>query len=387
MSLLTALLISALADAPQVQVTTLTGKSHSGSVLSAGSNSWKLQVGSEKVDVPLTQILEVRVSSQAVTQAKPAARRIVLTDGTRLGVTAVTVTGSDLKFQLADGAEALLPREVLSSIRFAESPHRLDDEWEALQQRERRQDMLAVPKEKLDFIEGVVGDVGPKQLSLLLEDEPIPVPLEKVFGVVYYRADPPKTKVSGIVELSSGDRIAVQSVSVKGEAAILTLATGPQLKMPVSSIRVFDFSSQKLTWLSSLEPRDVKHEFRFIDPAPSLARDKDVWGEPLKLGTQKYSRGVCIRSKTQVRYRLNGDYSRFQAWMGIQNGYSGEVRVTMSVDGEKILEQIVKPGAEKPHRVDLDVAGHFNLDVLVDFGTLENDIGDHLVLGDARLLK
>ena len=140
------------------------------------------------------------------------------------------------------------------------------------------------------------------------------------------------------------------------------------------------------TWLSGLDPRDVKHEFRFIDPAPTMANDRDVWGEPLKIGKQSFARGVAIRSKTELRYRLNGDFSRLQAWIGIQQGYRGDVRLQLSLDGEKVFDQIVEPKTDAVP-FDLDVSDRFNLDVLVDYGSLQSDIGDHLILGNARLLR
>lgn len=73
--------------------------------------------------------------------------------------------------------------------------------------------------------------------------------------------------------------------------------------------------------------------------------------------------------------------------MGIQHGYAGDVHVEISADGERLLTQNVSPQDESPFEVDLDVSGKFVLEILVDYGKVESDIGDHLVLAEARLLK
>jgi hypothetical protein len=247
--------------------------------------------------------------------------------------------------------------------------------------------MLVVQKgETLDFVEGTIGDVTESAIVLLLDGEKIEVPREKAFGVIYFRNVEEAARPTGFVELLGGDRLAIRSVEIKDSFASVVLTADVAVGIPLSSIIRFDLSTNKLTWLSSLDPRDVKHEFRFIDPAPTMANDRDVWGEPLKVGKQSFARGVAIRSKTELRYRLNGDFSRLQAWAGIQHGYLGDVRLQLSLDGEKVFDQIVEPKSDVV-LIDLDVANRFNLDVLVDYGSLQSDIGDHLILGNARLLK
>ena len=112
-------------------------------------------------------------------------------------------------------------------------------------------------------------------------------------------------------------------------------------------------------------------------------------GGPLRLGNKIYSRGLCIHSKTLLKYRLGGEYRRFQAVTGIDhlvasNGY-GDCRLVISGDGKKLLEADVK-AKDSPRPLDLDVANVVNLEVLVDFGG-NLDISDHLDLADAKLVK
>ncbi len=382
--LLGGLLATLLANAaPTVEVTTITGPARQGTLTSADASNWVVNVDGQDVTIPTSEILDVHLKHETPVPATAQPVQVRLIDGSSLGASQIGI--ADRTTTLSQRIK--LPAASVLSVRFAASPSTVDDKWDELHDRERREDMLVVQKgETLDFVEGTIGDVTDDTLVLLLDGEKIEVPREKAFGVIFYRNAEESARPSGFVELAGGDRLGIRSVEVKGDTATAVLTAGAEVELPLTSISGFDLSTDKLTWLSTLEPRDVKHESRFIDPAPTMANDRDVWGEPLKIGKQSFVRGVAIRSKTTLRYRLNGDFTRLQAQIGIQKGYRGDVRLELSLDGEKVFDQIVKPN-EDPKPLDLDVTDRFNLDVLVDYGSLQSDIGDHLILGGARLLR
>lgn len=382
-----AMMLLAMVSATPVEISTIDGAKHSGTLTSADANAWKLDADGKVIELPLANILEARLpSKEQTTSASP--HETVLTDGSRIATTTVALSGEKLTIAAASTDSIQLPRSAIGNVRLAESPSSVDDQWAALLERERREDWLVLRKQdKLDFVPGVISQINETHVSLLLDGDTVPVPRPKVFGVILRQRQADSSKPNGIVELVSGDRLTVRSVTSKGTDFTLQLAAGPSIEVPMESVKVFDFSAGKLTWLSSLKPRDLKHEFRFIDPAAALKNDKDVWGDKLQLGNQTFSRGLCIRSKTTVQYRLNGDHSRFVALMGIQQGYAGDVRVEISADGQRLLSKDVTPRDEAPFEVDLDISGKFTLQILVDYGKVESDIGDHLVLAEARLLK
>ncbi|MBI1309913.1 hypothetical protein GC176_01295 [bacterium] len=377
-----------LADAGAiVEVTTISGPAQKGTLISGDATVWTVNVDGNEIRIPAREILDVRLQHDAPPAVTTPAVRVRLIDGSRLGASQVGIADRKTTLTLSGDREIAFPDTSVLSVRLAASPSTVDTKWEELHTRERRQDMLVVQKgETLDFVEGTVGNITNTTIVLLLDGEKVEVPRERAFGVIYYRNAEEVARPSGFLELSGGDRLAIRSLEVKGDSVNAVLTAGADVTLPLAAIERFDLSSDKLTWLSSLDPRDVKHEFRYIDPAPVMANDRDVWGEPLKIGRQAFARGVAIRSKTELRYRLNGDFSRLQAWAGIQQGYRGDVRLQLSLDGEIVFDQIVKPNDE-PKSIDLEIRDRFNLDVLVDYGSLQSDIGDHLILGNARLLK
>tara|TARA_R110002072_G_scaffold284587_1_gene449067 strand:+ start:108055 stop:109218 length:1164 start_codon:yes stop_codon:yes gene_type:complete len=382
-----AMVLLAMVSATPVEISTIDGARHAGTLTSADADFWKVESNGKVVDVPLSSILEARLPANG--EASPAAlHETVLTDGSQIGTRTVALAGDRLTIAAASTESIQLPRSAIENIRLAESPSSVDDQWTALLERERREDWLVLRKQdKLDFVPGVISEINETHVVLLLDGDSVPVPRPKVFGVILRQRQTETARPGGIIELVSGDRLAVQSVSSKGDDFTLHLTAGPSIVVPILSVRSADFSADKLTWLSSLKPRDIKHEFRFIDPAAAMKNDQDVWGDELRLGNQTFTRGLCIRSKTVVQYRLNGDYSRFVALMGIQHGYAGDVHVQISADGQHLLTQDVSPQDEAPFKIDLNISGKFTLEILVDYGKVESDIGDHLVLAEARLLK
>lgn len=248
--------------------------------------------------------------------------------------------------------------------------------------------MLVIRKnDVLDFVEGVVGKITPSDVQILLDGEPVTVKREKVFGVVVFQRGAANQKPIGSLDLVNGDKLFARSVALSNGEFQVTLPTGGEAKVPLAQVRRVDFSLGKLTWLGDLKPRDMKHDFILMDGLPEYGVDRSLLGERLRVGDKFFDRGVWIHSKTRLKYRLEGDYSRFQAWMGIQSSHTGNVHVEFLADGQKLMEADVLAGAKAPQRVDLDLKGKFVLEVVVDYGDDGDDIGDHLTLGDARLTK
>jgi hypothetical protein len=383
------MMLLAMVSAPQVEVSTIEGARHSGTLISAAADSWTIEADGKSVKVALAGILEARLESKSVATAV-FPHETILVDGSRIGTSSVVLSGQMLTITASATNSIELPRSAIGNVRLAESPSSVDDQWAALLERERREDWLVIRKQdKLDFVPGVVSEITDQHVSLLLDGETVPVPRAKVFGVILRQRQADNEKSSGIVELVSGDRLAVRAVTSKGDDFVLQLAAGPTMTIPITSVRAVDFSADKLTWLSSLKPRDIKHEFRFIGWAAPVRNDRDSWGGDafLRLGNATFTRGVCIRSKAVVQYRLNGDYRRFVSLMGIQQDYQGGVHIEILADGQKLLDQEVSWQDEKPFNVDLDVTGKFLLEIRVDYGEDKDDIGDNLVLAEARLLK
>jgi hypothetical protein len=388
MKLMAALMLLNLADAPQVEIEAVSGQKTVGQVMSLDAAGWTIKTSEKEVKLDARSVLSMRLTAGAGTVGKRGGVEVVLEDGAHIGAKTIELDGKQATLESNIAGKLSLDRTVLASVRLVASPTAVDETWAELLKREKKQDMLVIRKgEVLDFVEGVIGKVTAEHVNLLLDDENVPVPRAKVFGLIFYqRASQKSAKASARVDFINGDRLLLRQVASDGTAFHMTAVTGAKFSVPINQVKELDLSFGKLKWLSDLEPRDIKHEFRLIDVGSEYEVNEDVDGGRLRIGNNEYTRGVSIRSKTEVRYRLDGDYNRFQSWVGIQKGYGGDVRIVIKADGKPLHNSIVKPN-EKPVRIDLDVGGKYSLEVLVDYGTVQSDVGDHLVLADAVLLK
>jgi hypothetical protein len=388
MNFSTLLVLVAAATAPRVEVSTLSGDEVSGNLTSITAETWTLDVAGKPVDVVGSQVLSTRFFVAGQTAGEKEPLELSLTDGSLLHLKAALANSNEVEAASDITGEVKIPRNFVRSLRFVKAPTSVDDAWKELASRTTRQDMIVVRKnDVLDFVEGVIGEITETQVNVLLDGENIPVKRERVFGLIFYQRQPGKAGSAARVQLLNGDILQARKVSsAEGASLSLTLASGPEISVAADQVKTVDFSSGRLAWIDELTPREKKHEFEVIDVVPDYRVNRDIYGSRLKVGRRAFDRGVCVRSKTLVRYRLDGDFSRFQTWIGIQHGYAGDVTVTISCDGTELFTGDVLPNAEA-QRLDLDVSGKYSLEVLVDFGKVKSDIGDHLVLGDARLLK
>lgn len=396
-ALASALLTAALLAAPQVKLVTLDGDERQGELRGISAAAVTL-VGVEGVDdgtveAPLANVLEVEFpAADPADHPAPAPILVELTDGSRIACTGVELGARDATLETRSAGKLTVPVTSVAAVRFVDAAGPHQETWNELRDRDANTDLLVVKKgDVLDHLAGVVESVDEKSVQFLFDGNKIPVARDRVFGLIYTGRDAAKGEPVCEVRLAGDERINARALELKDEAIELDLLAGGKLTVPVAAVRSLDFSLGKVRFLSQMEPREVKYT-PFFDVTWEYRRDSNLDGEPIRVGDQTFRRGLCIHSKTQLRYRLGGEYRRFQAQMGIDRavGREGDVKVTIggvTTTGQdrRLFEGDVK-GTDDPVSLDLDVTGLRDLEILVDFGG-NLDIADHLSLGDARVIK
>ncbi|HCD03286.1 MAG TPA: hypothetical protein DER64_22455 [Planctomycetaceae bacterium] len=341
--------------------------------------------------VPTGQVLDIRfpLTERVSKPPKPVAAWVRMVDGSRIGCRAVVATPRQVKLQTRHLGEMAVPAARISAVRFGKAERGVVDSWRDLLVREIKRDRLVILKGKtLDYLDGVVGEINDKQVNFLLDGDEIPVPLERVYGIIFFRKATSQAVSPKVCQaaLRGGDTFGLTAVSVEGKTCQGVLAGGAKVSLPVAQLERLDFAASRIIYLSAMTPRDVEH-VPYFDVTWKYRRDRNLDGGPLKVGGQRFARGLALHSKTRLVYSLAARHRRFQAWMGIDAlvGRRGNVHVVISADGKTLLETDVK-GTDKPRLVDLDVTGRRQLQILVDFGG-DLDIADHLDLAEARLIR
>jgi hypothetical protein len=376
------------AASPPVELTTVTGRRVTGALSELSADHASIKEKGKEVRVPLAEVLDLRtVRPKPAVAPDPRRPEVALTDGSRLYWSALQVADRQVTVDSPQLGKLSVPLTAVSSIRLGALERQIADAWKDLSAREVNQDMLVIAKGAvLDHLDGTVGTIDATTIHFVLDGEERTANRTRVFGIVYARRNAEGSKPVCELATTGGDFLKAQSAVLSDGQLKIGILGGAQLVVPAEQVVTLDFSSGKVRFLSQLEPREVKYT-PFFDQVWTYCRDRPRDGGSLRLGNKEYARGLWIHSRTFLKYRLSGDYRRFQAVMGIDQAVAplGNVHVVISGDGKTLLESDVR-GSDPPQNLDLDVAGVRDLEILVDFGG-DLDIADHLDLADAKVIK
>jgi hypothetical protein len=417
------LLLSAVAAmapsdvAADVTATTLDGASVAGRLESWANGQIVLATPGGRRQIAESELLSLR---RPADQSPPGPADLVpaveLVDGTVLPVTGYRASGATATVALdspsAVGQAAVtVPARQIAAVRLRPLSADLARQWNEIRALGLAGDVLVVLKhdgQSLDYVEGIVGNVSAKEVQFSMEGRSARVGLADVAGLVYYRTDRQPGREPHCV-LTAGGALRINASDVRLDDGLLQVTTAGDVKLswPWDEMSLADFSAGKLVFLSDLVP--AAEQWTPLVALPSAAsrasdygrprRDQSAFGGPLSLRfppdaaadapghEETYTKGVALRSRTRLEYRLPRGFRRFVAVAGIEpsTSASGNVRLTIQGDGRPLLETVIT-GAAPPLPIELDVTDVRRLAVTVDYG--ENlDTGDWLNLCQARIVK
>ena len=398
---ITALLSAAPVD---VDVTMLDDRAYHGQLKAITDDALVVQVESEEQSLPLAKLLSVLPTKPPAALPLTTNIFVELIDGTRLPSAEFAVRAGKAIMTLAGGEKLELPVMQLRQVRLLAQDDAVRKLWNDVVAAKITGDAVVVRKGGdgkpvvLDYLEGAVGDVGDASIAFQVDGDAINVNRQKVKveGIIFYR---PTTSAAADalcrVEDVRGAVWSAKSLALAGDNLELTTASGISHTLPLADIAQLDFSLDKIVYLSDIEP--LKAEWQPFLASTNLSaaarqlfglrRDKNFAGKPLALGETKFRKGLALHSRSEVAYRLPGEFSRLVASVGIDPAQRsrGNVRLEIRGDDRVLLDEPLA-GSAAPRPIELDVTGVGRLTILVDYGE-GLDIGDQLILGNARLIR
>lgn len=379
--------LSANAQSPMVEVTPLTGNAVRGELRELTADSLSLFVEGETKDYERNGVLTIKIADREETiKSEESLHEVSLVDGSQMNARKITYDGTQFSILTTNLGKLEGKGSLLHHVRYAEGDTTTLSLWKEILARDSKQDLLVINKEEsIDFVEGVISKLDEKAVYFLLDGEEIPVGINKVFGIVLSRKPGPSNAIGKLL-MANDDQYALSSLSISDGQISAVSESGLRLSTGLDNIEMIDFRQGRLVYLSDLEPRT--HDYTpFFDEEWKMRVDQNFDGNPLRIGSQTFKRGLCIHSKTLLKYRLGGQYRRFQAVMGIEElvGNKGHTHVLIKADEDVLFEGDVT-GSDEPISLDFDVSERRDLEILVDFGA-DLAVADHLALGDARLIK
>lgn len=337
---------------------------------------------------------------------------VELSDGSQLPALEYESASSKSSFKLAGSNAAVeVERRQLAAVQLKPLEGELAKQWTEIRDLKPAADMLILLKKdgkSLDYIEGVLGAVTPDKIEFELDGDKMQINRGKVAGMVYFQREAaaeadPHLAVRG----RGGLRANATAAELMGDGSLaIETPAGVKLRLPLDEVYLADFSAGKLVYVSDLEAGAENWSPLVAWPkAASIAseygkvrRDTSAYGGPLTLRTdersaspnpssQSFSKGLALRSRSEVSYRLPAGFRRLNAVAGIDPSGNGDGNVRLQIIGDdRTLFEADVAAADAPRPIDIDIAGVKRLKFVVDFGQ-NLDTGDWLNLCDLRILK
>lgn len=405
--------------AAEVTATRLDGTAVVGDLTSWDGQTLSVSTEADSVQLSAADLLSLRWSPAApptIPAEKLLQPVVELVDGTILPIENFSRQAEVAQLSLRgnmpqDIKNVQVPNRTVAAVRLQPLQNAVTRQWEEIRAQQFASDVLVLQKrggQSLDYIEGTIGDITAERIEFKLEDEMQRVERSKVAGMIFFRAGhalgaPPLCILHGREDL----RASVATASLSDRLLRVTTVAGAKLVWPLDDVQSADFSAGKVVFLSDVEPASEERTPLIGLPAgASLAaeydrprRDQSAFGGPLMLWfpgsdssapvghTQTFGRGLAVRSRTVLVYRVPRGFTRLLGVAGIEPSTRGDGSAKLTITGdERSLLDVELTGDQSPQDLELDITGVKRLKIVVDYGQ-NLDTGDWVNLCEVRMVK
>ncbi len=131
-------------------------------------------------------------------------------------------------------------------------------------------------------------------------------------------------------------------------------------------------------YLDRLEPVSVAQGWG------ELQKNRSVTGNPLRIGSRRFPRGIGTHAPATIVYRLDGRYRAFHGLAGLDAMPHGSITVEIAVDGQTRWRSDLLRRDDPPAEFHVPLAGAVELAIVVTDGG-DNYTGDHADIVQAWL--
>ncbi|MEI7835086.1 MAG: NPCBM/NEW2 domain-containing protein [Planctomycetota bacterium] len=384
------LLATAAAVADQVE--TVDAQVASGQVVRIAADGVLLRADGLDRTIAPGEVTRVALATGEALLNQSARTVVVTAAGDELAAEALTVADGKAAFT-APGLGALtLDLAAVRTIYLGGgqlTPDAASEKLVDLKAADGDQDVLLVAREKDVFtIAGTLKALDDKSVLFRWNDADKKVDRAKVLAIRLAALKGAAAPPAGWVQLAGGAKLAFTALTMDESSATVSTVTAGARKIARADVAGVQFHGSGVVELSSLKPASVR-EYGFFDHVFPYRVNRSAGGGSLQLGGKVYSTGLGLHSFCELTYDLGGAYSRLVALAGIDQALrpNGDALLTILADGKPILPPTRLTGKDEPVPVRLDLKGCKSLVIRVEFGPDNLDVGDHVDLAAARLIK
>jgi small nuclear ribonucleoprotein (snRNP)-like protein len=309
-------------------------------------------------------------------------------DGGRLIVRNPEVDGETVAFRSGAGL-AELPLQMLRAIIWQSS----DQIQARVKTPSKDRDAVLVQTDAGERgVEGIVEFLDRERLQINYQGQSRTIGLSKIKAIIM--ADVGLERPRGLmasIRLKDGSTVEGVIQSLLESQLNVQLSGNTVIALDASLVVGFSIQSDRLVYLSDLEPVDVQQKTEFAVERPWRA-DRSVGNNPLAIRYGKservgrFNKGLGTQAFTQLVFENDG-YDRFRAVVGIdaETDGRGDCQMVVRGDGIELWTQRIQ-GSGNPVPIDVDIRGMERISLVVYPGN-DFDLADHADWANARFVR
>lgn len=392
--MITTLCVATAACAGEV-VNTIDGRTFAAQGLKISPKGLEFQADQKAHQLALADVAEIVLADAAALLDRPG--QIVVEAASSMQLAACDMTLADSKLIFDNGllGRCELPLDAARAIYLPAgslTPQQVQRRCKELKLQAGASDKLILAKTTNDWVsaEGVLKSIDAAKLVFNYDDADRSVDRQTVRAIFVSdtgagaRPAMPAGTILGV----DGSIASFTSLSWNDQGIEADVPTLGKRKIPTDRVAAIRFLSDRLVSLSSLKPIEVK-EYGYLGRAFGHRLDCSAGGRPLQLDGKTYASGLGLHSFCELTYELDAKCSTFIAMVGIDDAARprGDAQLIFIGDGKELSQPLRLTGKDKPQLVRLSVHGVRTLTICVEFGSDGVDVGDHVDIADARLVK
>lgn len=299
-------------------------------------------------------------------------------------------SGNEKVAVFSQNQEREYPLEVVQAIVWSQSTKVM----ETLAAPSREFDSIVVATSRGEtVVPGLLDAINDTHVLIDYKGEQKKISLSKVKAVVMARlSDQKPTGTKCSVVLSDGSRINGMINGLAGSALTISFGEQHSLSVDTAEIASISIESQRVRFLSDLEPLRYEDQVQFAVPR-SWQRDRSVLGNPLRLKQNStgrvldFAKGLGTRSFSSLVFQNDNNFTHLRAIVGIdmETEGHGDCELVIEGDGIKLWSKRVT-GRDDPEPVVVEIKDIDEIALIVRPG--ENfDLADHADWAEARFTK
>ena len=400
MSLVSAIFVAGLAAPkapaadPPARVETIYARTVTGRLVAVTSEKVELQAGDKRRTLARRDVVEIVFAQADDLMAGENQIVIVTAGGGRIAVANLTVAEGFCSFDSPLLGKTRMLVSAAARIYMPTSrrtPAEIHKRYQAMKGRrdQATKDVLfVVQKDAWMAVRGVLKAMNAETITFAWKDtnrkiRRSTVPLIRLAGV---GDKPPVT--AGVLTGKCGSKLRFTTLTMLENSLTVKVPGLGELKIARGAVASIRFRSDRVVRLADLKPLRVVQR-GFFDRAFGYRVNRSVGGRELRLGGKVFETGLGLHSFCELSFDVGGKYERFVAVVGIDDSVRpiGDAVVTFLGDGKKLIEPVRITGKSDPKVVRLRIGKVRELTVRVDFGLDKLDVGDHVNIVAARLIK